>query len=96
VRPLAILALLLSACGGDAAPIDPHAPAPCDQAWTANGFTDCEAACADSGPVLFAMGPACQAQTATGPIACNKTFVFGGVTGCCSSSRPQLLFGECE
>lgn len=92
-----VLALVLSAlaCGADG-PVDIHAVVACDQVWIANGFTRCEQACVNATIALGAMGTACQAQTASGPIACSKTFDFQGVTGCCATNPPQVLFGECN
>lgn len=95
MRSLLVL-VVLSACGGDDPPIDIHELVGCDDAWVRNGFTECEAACVDSARALGAMGPACQAQTSSGPASCSKTFVVQGVTGCCIASRPQILFGECD
>src|SRR4051812_12370708 len=95
-----LLVLALAAAGGcsdgDDAPVDPHALGDCDTTWTKNGFTTCEAACKNSTVALTASGPACTAHDTAGAIQCGKTFVFAGVTGCCASVQPQVLFGECE
>lgn len=93
-----VLVLALSACTGDDgdAPVDPHAITACDHIWMQNGYTDCENACVSSGPALQAMGAACVAHTSAGQVNCSKTFVFQGLTGCCSSNKPQVLFGECQ
>jgi hypothetical protein len=86
--------LLVTACADD--PVDPHAPTSCDDVWTRNGFTDCEAACVSSAEALGASGPACSAQTLAGSsVSCSKTFVFQDVTGCCASASPKQLFAEC-
>lgn len=91
------LALSTSACGGDdGGLIDIHALVACDQAWTRNGYNECEAACVNSTIALNAMGIACQAHTSAGTVSCSKTFEFQGVTGCCASHSPQVLFGECD
>jgi hypothetical protein len=92
------LAALVPGCAHDpAAPVDVHAAATCDAAWMRNGFTDCELACADSTVALGAMGPRCAAKTTAGaPVDCPKTFVVGGVTGCCASDTPHLYFAECQ
>ena len=88
------LALLASAaCGAG----DPQAPGTCDAAWVKNGFTKCDAACADSGPALGAMGPSCDATTASGAdVNCSKTFAYDGVTGCCAADPPRAAFAECK
>ena len=83
------------------APIDIHAQATCDTAWTNNGFTECETACADSSIALFASGPSCDARTTEGTaVSCSKTFDADAgdhsVTGCCASDTPRLLFAECQ
>jgi len=92
---LAVLALCC-ACGHDPPPADPHGAATCDAPWTRNGFTQCELACADSSVALGASGPSCQGKTADGTsIDCSKTFVFDGITGCCASDTPRVLFAEC-
>lgn len=94
-----VLVLIVSAfaCGGDdGGPIDVHALAACDAAWIRNGYTECEAACVNSTIALGAMGVACQAHTSRGAVSCSKTFMFEGVTGCCASYTPQVLFGECD
>ncbi len=95
-----VLAMMLAACHGGTsgpdAPVDIHALVACDQAWNANGFTRCETACVDSTTALDAMGAACQGHTSTSVVDCAKTFVFLGVTGCCASKSPQVLFAECD
>jgi len=88
------LALSASACGGDA--IDLHALGACDEVWNRNGYTECEAACENSTIALNAMGSACPAHSSAGPFTCSKTFELQGVTGCCASRQPQLLFAECD
>jgi hypothetical protein len=90
--------MLLGACGSDdtVGPVDVHALGPCDDNWIRNGYTECEAACVDSLTALNAQGTACEATTSSGPLSCSKTFVFAGVTGCCASAKPQVLFGECN
>lgn len=92
-----VLALVVtaSACGGDD-PIDLHALGACDQVWIRNGYTECEAACENSTRALNAMGSACPAHTSAGPYSCSKTFELQGVTGCCASRSPQILFAECD
>jgi hypothetical protein len=95
----ALLALIfLAACGSDdpAGPVDAHALVACDNAWKINGYTECEAACVDSSIALHAQGVACEATTSQGSVNCSKTFVFAGITGCCISHDPQILFGECN
>jgi hypothetical protein len=91
----ALVALILSACGGGTT--DPHSMADCDQGWIQNGLTQCEAACVPSGTALGAMGAACSAHTAQAkPVSCSKTFVFEGVTGCCSVEDITVHFAECD
>lgn len=93
-----LLVVLVLGCGsnGPDAPRDPHAAVACDQSWTVNGYTDCEAACADSATALTASGPACEATLGSGaPVNCSKTFEFDGQVGCCASSKPQVLWGDC-
>jgi hypothetical protein len=94
VRAFALI-LVLSACSDDG-PGDIHAFADCDAAWVRNGWTECERACVSSTIALNAMGTACTARTSVGMASCSKTFVFEGVTGCCISNSPQMLFGECD
>jgi len=92
-RFLLLLAVVLGACGDR----DPHAAATCDGPLQANGFTECELACADSSVSLVASGPSCQGITVSGStVDCSKTFEFEGVTGCCASNAPQLRFAECQ
>jgi hypothetical protein len=93
-RSCALVFALLAACDGG--PVDIHAIHSCDDGWKRNGFTDCEAACVASSVALGAMGTACQATDVAGPVSCGKTFVFHGVTGCCASMPPQVLFAECD
>lgn len=91
--------MVLAACGGDdtgPVDVDIHALAPCDSIWKNNGYTECENACVDSAVALHAQGTACEATTVVGPVSCSKTFVFDGVTGCCISHDPQIIFGECN
>jgi hypothetical protein len=95
------IVLVLAACHGGSAPapdtaIDIHALVACDQSWIANGFTQCENACVDATTALDAMGPACAGHTTVGAVACSKTFVFLGVTGCCATRSPQVLFASCD
>ena len=85
------------ACSGTAAPKDPYAGGTCDSHWQANGFTDCEAGCADSAMVLEAKGSACAAMTETGSaFSCIATQEFGSAVGCCVSDKPRLYFAECQ
>lgn len=92
-----VLAFVLGACGGDdGEPVDIHAFADCDDAWMRNGYSDCENACVNSSVALLASGAACTAHTSNGAVSCGKTFEFEGVTGCCVSSAPRVLFGECD
>lgn len=91
---LVLLLVVMSAC--DDVPIDPHELGTCDDAWTRNGYTECEAACRNSSVALTASGPACTARTTAGPLNCSKTFEFEGAIGCCASSAPQVLFGDCD
>ena len=86
---------MLTACSDDE-PRDPHEIIACDETWMRNGYTECERACASSTTALNASGPACEAHTAAGSLSCSKTFVFDGVTGCCTSVSPKQLFGECD
>jgi hypothetical protein len=92
--------LALAACSGhggspDAAP-DPQGPGTCDAVWMQNGFSQCDLGCANSSIALAASGPQCQARTSVGnPVDCSKTFVIFGVTGCCASDPPRLLFATC-
>jgi len=95
------LAFVIPACG--ATHVGPDAPPPgvhdlvaCDQVWIANGFTTCEGACVDATTALNAMGPACQAHTSVGPLACSKTFTYQLATGCCATQPPQILFADCN
>jgi hypothetical protein len=89
-----VLAWCLFACGGTG---DVHALKACDQAWMANGFQQCEAACVDAQTALGAAGAACQASTSDGtPVSCSKTFVYQGVTGCCAADPPRVRFAECN
>lgn len=89
-----VLLLALAACHGGATNV--HALRTCDAAWTANGFSQCEAACVDAQVALGAAGAACDATTADGvAVSCSKTFTFDGVTGCCASDPPKVLFAEC-
>jgi hypothetical protein len=97
VKYLLVL-FVLGCCGGDdtEALHEPHDAVACDSAWTANGFTDCEAGCADSAAALGATGPSCDGTLATGSaFACFKTFVYNGVTGCCASDKPHLYWADC-
>jgi hypothetical protein len=96
--PMLVVVVLVSGCGDDAGPVDPHTLGACDQTWINNGFTECEAACKQSSPALTASGMPCQAQTSMGPVSCSKTFVFEGVTGCCATSAltSKVLFGDCD
>jgi hypothetical protein len=89
--------LMFAACGGGTtAPSDPYATATCDHIWQQNGFDQCDAGCADSATALGATGAACSGMLATGSaFACVKTFDFHGVTGCCASDKPSVLFAEC-
>lgn len=92
-----VLAVVLAACSDDPElPVDAHALGACDEHWLSNGYTECEAACFDSLTALGASGEACQATTATGIVNCSKTFEFAGLTGCCTSNKPKLLFRECD
>ena len=94
---LLLLILSATACGGDdGGPVDIHALKGCDDAWTRNGFTQCETACVNSTIALTAMGTACQAHDVAGAVSCSKTFEFQGATGCCAASSPQVLFAECD
>ena len=94
-----LVVLALAACGGghshpDAA--DPQSPGVCDAAWMRNGFTQCDLGCEDSMLALGASGPSCPGTTSVGnSVDCSKTFVFAGVTGCCASDPPRLLFARC-
>jgi hypothetical protein len=98
MRSLALL-WALSAChhtAGIDARVDPREVIACDASWVANGFTQCEAACADSSTALGAMGTACTGTITSGATeSCSKTFEFSGVTGCCVSNPPEVLFAEC-
>ena len=93
----AVAFLFLLGCTSTAAPPkDPYAGATCDASWMANGFDQCEAGCADSAQVLGATGAGCTGALATGEsFTCVATFEFAGVTGCCASDKPHLLFAEC-
>lgn len=93
--PLA-LGLLFACGGGTSTSSDPHAAATCDHVWQQNGFSQCEAGCADSATALGATGSACSATLDTGSaFSCVKTFEFHGITGCCASDKPSVLFAEC-
>jgi hypothetical protein len=92
-----LVLLLAIGCGGsDKPPRDPHGAGTCDSSWTANGYTDCEAGCADAGAALGAKGPSCQGTLGSGAaFTCTKTFEFDGQTGCCASDKPQVLWADC-
>jgi hypothetical protein len=90
-----VLTLMLIACSDDG-PTDAHAIVACDDVWSRNGYTECERACANSTTALNASGPACEAHTSMGTLSCSKTFEFEGTTGCCASTPPKQLFGECD
>lgn len=94
---LASLALVasLSACTDDPPPA-PHELVDCDSGWTQNGYTQCEGACVDSSRALLASGPSCAATTSNGGVNCQKTLEYMGIMGCCISSAPKVLFGECN
>ena len=77
--------------------VDRHAAGTCDASWIANGFTICEAGCADSNKALLAQGPSCNGKTLAGvAVSCQRTFVFDGATGCCASDPPNLYFADCQ
>lgn len=92
-----ILVVLVISCGGsDKSPRDPHAAAACDGSWTANGYTDCEAGCADSAAALGATGSGCAGTLASGDaFTCVRTLEFDGQTGCCASDKPRVLWADC-
>ena len=95
-RPVLVLAVLSACGGGTTSPSDPHAAATCDHIWQQNGFDQCEAGCADSAVALGASGSACSATLGSGAaFSCVKTFDFHGITGCCASDKPSVLFAEC-
>lgn len=96
MRAWFVLVFVTACGGGTSTPSDPHDSAQCDHIWQQNGFDQCEAGCADSATALGASGPACSATLATGSaFACVKTFEFHGVTGCCVSDKPSVLFADC-
>jgi hypothetical protein len=92
-----LLVVLMLGCGTPAdPPRDPHAAAACDGSWSANGYTECEAGCADSAAALGATGPACDGVLGSGDaFECVKTFEFDGQVGCCASDKPRLLWADC-
>jgi hypothetical protein len=92
---------LTAACHDHASKADaspsPQSPGVCDAVWQTNGFSQCDLGCADSRFALGASGPRCAATTSAGnPVDCSKTLVFSGVTGCCASDPPRLLFAVCN
>jgi len=94
---LRILVLTLAACGSEATPRDPQADGACDQGWLQNGFETCDLGCEDSATALTASGTGCAALTLeASPVNCSKTFVFDGVTGCCSVDDTAVNFAKCE
>jgi hypothetical protein len=93
-RVAAFAVLFVAACSSDG---DPHEQVDCDSTWQANGYTECESACASSARALGASGPACQARTVENrDLSCQQTFEFAGAVGCCTATTPRVLFGECE
>jgi len=96
MRACLVLGLLFACGGGTSTPSDPYAAATCDRVWQQNGFDQCEAGCADSAIALGATGPSCNAMLGSGSaFTCVKTFEFHGITGCCASDKPSVLFAEC-
>ena len=94
IRLLAVCALLV-ACT-DPPPPEPHEFVDCDSGWTKNGYDRCEGACENSSRALLASGPSCNGTTSNGGVSCQKTFEYMSIVGCCISSRPEVLFAECD
>lgn len=92
-----LLVVLVLGCGsGPDTPRDPHETASCDDAWSSNGYTDCELGCADSATALTASGPACEATLGSGAtFNCVHSFEFDGQVGCCASDKPHVRWGDC-
>ncbi len=93
---VALMSAVISACGDDPPPPEPHEVVDCDSTWKQNGYDHCEGPCVTSSTALLASGPSCAGLTSNGPVSCQKTFEYMEIVGCCISSAPNILFAECQ